>query len=264
MLVTGLALWISLAALAIPPGASDRGADGRFSERDSMHFVVFEDVAIERSGRRRQFERQVLGVLESAYDRVGSKLGLRPRSKIRAVIYDPEVFDASFSGRFTFPAVGFFDRVIHIRGAERVDNRLAQTLHHEYTHAALAAASPSYRVPGWVNEGLAEWFEALAVGRRGLTGGQLARLAEASRAGNVPTLRELESPSFVGMDPARAGLAYLKSYATIEHLERRHGARSLRRFVDELLRTRSVNRALGRAFRLDLDKLEARLEDELR
>jgi hypothetical protein len=255
--------WILLVALATPVGAIERGADGHFSERDSMHFVLFEDVAIDRSSGRRQFQREVLDVLESAYDRVASKLGLRPRSKVRAVIYDPNVFDSRFSGRFSFPTVGFYDRVIHIRGADRVDNRLAQTLHHEYTHAALAAASPSYRVPGWVNEGLAEWFEALAMGKRGLSHGQLARLVSAQRVGAVPGLRDLQAPSFAGLDPAPAELAYLKSYAAIEHLERRHGDRALGKFVDELLRTRSVNRALERAFRLDLAELEATLNREL-
>jgi hypothetical protein len=255
---------IILLAQATSVGALDRGADGRFSERSSMHFEVFEDVAIERHSGRRQFERQVLEVLESAYDRIGDKLGLRPRSKIRVVIYDPNVFDASFADRFAFPTVGFYDRVIHIRGAERVDNRLAQTLHHEYLHAALDAASSSYRVPGWVNEGLAEWFEALAVGKRGLSRGQHARLASAVRDGSAPTLAELASPSFVGFAPEQAGLAYLKSYAAVEHLQRRHGDGALRKFMQELLRTRNLNRALERGFRLDLAELEARLASELR
>jgi hypothetical protein len=258
------ALLIPLLALATPGGAIDRGADGQFSERGSMHFLIFQDVAIDRHRGRGRFEREVLEVLESAYDRVGDKLGLRPRSKVRAVIYDPDVFDANFSTRFAFPTAGFYDRTIHIRGAARVDNRLAQTLHHEYTHAALAAASPSYPVPGWVNEGLAEWFEALAVGRRGLSRGQRARLAAALRDGGLPPLAALESPSFVALAPSLAGLAYLKSYAAIEHLERRHGDRSLRSFVEVLLRTRSLKRALARAFRLDLAELEARLDRELR
>jgi hypothetical protein len=257
-------LLIVLLAQSTSAGALDRGADGRYSERDSMHFVVFEDVSIARHSDRRQFEREVLEVLESAYDRVGDKLGLRPRSKIRAVIYDPAVFDASFSDRFAFPTVGFYDRVIHIRGAERVDNRLAKTLHHEYTHAALAAASPSYRVPGWVNEGMAEWFEALAVGKRGLSHGQRAALAAATRDGTAPPLARLGSPSFIGLGPEEAVLAYLKSYAAIEHLERRHGDRALRKFVQELLQTRSVDRALERAFRLDLSELEVRLVREFR
>jgi len=51
-------------------GAADRGADGRYDERRSSHFVLLQDVDIDRrSGWRgsRRFEIEVLDVLEAAF-----------------------------------------------------------------------------------------------------------------------------------------------------------------------------------------------------
>ena len=74
------------------------------------------------------------------------------------------------------------DGVIHVRGHTRVDERLVRTLHHEYTHAALHDAAAGL-FPAWLNEGLAEFFEALAVGKRHLSPGEHAALAGARRSG---------------------------------------------------------------------------------
>jgi hypothetical protein len=256
----------TLVLVALVPtrlGAIDRGADGRFTQRSSMHFILLEDVAIDRDARRRQFERQVLDVLESAYDRVADEIGVRPRSKVRAVVYDPDVFDQSFGGLFPFRAAGFYSSAIHIRGASRLDTGLAKTLFHEYTHAALASEAPSYAPPGWVNEGLAEWIEALSVGQRGTSPGQRAHLAAAARDGRLPSLASLGAPSFSRLPPESAVLAYLYSHAAIAHLEANWGDRALHDFVQTLLRTRHLETALRRAFRLDLPKLEAQLRAAL-
>ena len=87
--------------LATGAGAADRGADGRFEKRTSSNFVLYQDVDIDESGGfrgSRRFEQEILDELESAHDRLGAMLGLRPSRPIEVVIYDPGVFDASFSG----------------------------------------------------------------------------------------------------------------------------------------------------------------------
>ena len=54
------------------------------------------------------------------------------------------------------------------------------------------------------------------------------------------------------------------NYALIDHLVRHHGERALARFYGELIRSRDVDRALTRTYRLDVAKLERRFFDELR
>jgi hypothetical protein len=265
-LVAGLALAVIGLTVAGPAPAAGEGADGHMSQRRSSHFLLLQDVDIDRySGRfgSREFERDVLEVLEAAHDEVGRVLRVRPLRQVRVLIFDPAAFDARFAPMFRFRAAGFYDGVIHVRGDTRVDARLVRTLYHEYVHAALdAAAGPV--LPGWLNEGIAEWFEQRAVGKRYLSPGEHAVLSDAARRGELVSLAALDAPGFGHMGQADASLAYLYSYAAVEHMARRHGERSLERVVEQLLRTRNLDRALERAVGLEQGELEARLLAELR
>lgn len=260
-----LALAAVLAALALAPARPAAAPDGSFDSRQSSHFRLLQDVGFERySGPRgaRAFERGVLEVLEDAYRQVGDAIAIRPRSPISVVIYDSAVFDEQFAGRFGFRAAGFFDGSIHVRGATEIDQRLLRTLHHEYTHAALNSASPDV-FPAWLNEGLAEYFEALAIGKRHLTPGEHAFLANAAGGGGWIPLSALNAPSFAHLGGDSASLAYLESYATVEHLVRRHGLRKLRDLCEQLVKSRNLVRALDRTYRMDLAELESALLAEL-
>jgi hypothetical protein len=255
-----------LVALAATPGSADRGADGRFEVRRSSHFVLRQDVDIDhRTGRygSRQFERDVLAVLEGAFERLEDDLGLRPRRSMDVLVYDAAAFDRAFGGLFGFRAAGFYSGVIRVRGDVSVSWALASTLRHELVHAALDAAAPSLVLPAWLNEGLAEWFEARAGGRRGLGPGEAAALRSAAARGALPSLADLSAPSFAGLSPDAAGLAYLTSYALVDHLARLRGEDAVRELVEGLVRSRDLERSLQRAARTSSFGLEASLRAEL-
>lgn len=258
---------IIICLLASPARADlGSGADGTFSERRSSHFQLLQDVDIDRSsGLRgsRRFEQDVLKVLESAYAQLGDQLSIRPRTRFSVLIYDAAVFDARFGGRFGFRAAGFFDGAVHVRGSTRVDGRLVGTLHHEYTHAALDWEA-SGLFPAWLNEGLAEYFEARGLGHRHLTQIQYAQLVHAAKTGQWIPLRALSQPSFTHLGEQTAALAYLESYAVIEHLVRQHGMRDLRSLVERVVKMRNVDRALDRTYKRTLEEIEAELLAELR
>jgi hypothetical protein len=260
-------VWVCLGfLLSGPAGALDRGADGEFDQRTSAHFELYQDVAIDRSGGiygTRHFEQQVLAELESAYDQLDDYLGLRPGRKIEVVIYDPAVFDQQFAGAFRFAAAGFYHGVIRIRGATALDVRLSRVLHHELVHAALDAAAPSYSLPAWLNEGLAEWFEARTQGKRHLDGREQAMLSSAKSNGVLFSLTSLSTPSFGHLNQNAAQLAYLQSYGMVEFLANQRGERSLREFCDRLIRTRNLTRSLQQVYRANLETLEARFVAEL-
>jgi hypothetical protein len=257
-----------LAVCLLAPGASgarDRGADGHFEKRESSHFVLYQDVDIDRtSGLRgsRNFENQVLDTLEQAYDDLDRSLGLRPSRPIDVVIYDPSVFDAQFAGAFRFAAAGFYSGTIHVRGDTVVRAPLVRTLHHELVHAAWAAEAPSLVLPGWFNEGVAEWFEARAVGKRQLSPQEAGVLSQLAREGQLFSFWDLSFPSFSHLDGSSARAAYLQSYGFVEYLAREHGDDSLRRLCTTLLRKRNLDRALSLTFRDDLDGLATRFASE--
>ena len=259
---------LGISSLLVAGGASarDEGADGHFSHRRSSHFVLYQDVDIDRySGPHgsRRFERDVLEVLESAFDRTSKTLSVRPVRTIEVVVYDPEVFDAQFSSLFGFGAAGFYHGVIRIRGGKQVSTDLVRTLHHEYVHAALDAAGPNVTLPAWLNEGLAEWFEGISVGKRHLSRGEALRLASAKQKGELPALASLNGSSFAQMDRERARLAYLKSYAFVEYLVRKYGEPSLRRFVAGVIRTGNIERSMVRTYRRKPEQIEVDFDAEL-
>ena len=265
----GVAACLWTLAILAPDGAGarDRGADGRFSTRRSSHFVLYQDVDIDRASGWTgsvQFEKQVLAALESAHDRLDQLLGLRPGRDVEVWVYDPAIFDTLFGGRFRFPVAGFYHGAVRVRGDVELTPHLSRVLHHELVHAAIDFASPSYRPPAWVNEGIAEWFENRATGKRRLNPGEWAALAEASRRDVWISAPLLLQPSFAALPAESVGLAYLQSYASIDLLVRRRGERSLESFLHTLLRLRDSDRALRRIYRMDLPRIGETLRAELR
>jgi hypothetical protein len=261
-----LALCLPLALLPTAAVALDRGADGNFSKRNSAHFELLQDVAIDRSGGfhgSRRFEQEVLADLERAYDRLEKFLGLRPKRRIRVVIYDQEVFDRQFAGVFRFAAAGFYHGVIRVRGATELTVELSRVLHHELVHAGLDTAAPSYRPPAWLNEGLAEWFEARALGKRRLNQAETNFLSNAHDEGALFSLASLSTPSFGHLGPNAAQLAYLQAYGMVDFLSRIGGEDSLREICDGLVRTHDIDRTIRRVFKADLGRLQERFFDEL-
>jgi hypothetical protein len=258
-------LALSLCLLVPAAFARDRGADGKFEKRESSHFVLYQDVDIDKtSGLRgsRRFENDVLAALEEGYDSLDSQLGLRPARRIQVTIWDPAVFDARFAGAFRFTAAGFYSGTIHVRGDTVVRAALVRTLHHELVHAAWDAVAPSLLLPAWLNEGVAEWFEARAVGKRQLNGREAQALTQVAGQGQLFSFWDLSDPSFSQMGPRSAQLAYLQSYAFIDFLSRRHGDDSIRRLCKTLVRKRNLDRAFTLTFRAGLDELTERFASE--
>ena len=271
------ARWAWIAALPLcsllwagASAALDRGADGKFDQRRSIHFKLLQDVDLDHATGRngtRVFEREVLSELERAYERVRKTFDIRPRSDIKVVIYDPTVFDATFADHFRFSAVGFYDgstRVIHVRGGKRVDQFLVRTLHHEYFHAALDAVTSTQRVPAWLNEGMSQWFENLALGKRGLSPEEYAVLSTANRDQSWLPLERLSGPTFADFDSKEARLAYLQAYGMVDYLFRTHGARRVRSFMRRFVRGERLSALIKSEFRVEPSRLESTVRASFR
>ena len=262
----GCLLTICLLAPGLALAVGDRGADGEFERRDSFHFTLYQDVDLDESGGlygSRRFEQEVLRELESAYDRLDDLLGLRPDRKLVVYVWDPRLFDERYAGLFRFPAAGFYGGAIQIRGGTEISPQLVRVLHHELVHAGFDAEAPGLSLPAWLNEGIAEWFEARAGGQRSLSGRERAALVEASNQAQLFTLAELGAASFGRFSPPAASLAYLQSYGFIDYLVQAHGERDLVRFWSAVLKSRSLERAARKVYGRDMAELEARFRHSL-
>ncbi len=257
-----LALLLHGVALLAAPAVTE----AEFERERSTHFLLLYDLDFEyRTGLdgAGRFEREVLLSLEASHRALDQLLGLTPRRRFEVVIHDAGRFDRDFGWRFRFPSAGFYGERIHVRGASQVGPRLEATLAHELVHAAFDQEAPSLRLPGWVNEGIATWFEGRRVGKRGLGPYERRALAASGSRGGWLDLAQLSTPTFGGFGPARAQTAYLQSYALVEHLVERRGERALREFVARLLRSGDAERSLRRAAKLDPDELDRSLRRSL-
>jgi hypothetical protein len=238
----------------------DAGADGEFDRRESFHFTLYQDVDLDEYGGfsgSRRFEQTLLKELEDAFDRLDRILKLRPQRKLDVYVWDPSIFDQQFSDLFRFPAAGFYGGSIHIRGDTVVSPALIQVLHHELVHAAFDAEAPRLDLPAWMNEGIAEWFAARALGKRSLSASERDVLTRVAKSGELFSLNQLSGHSLAGFSSNAAGLAYLESYGFIAHLVDSHGESKLVQFWQALVQSRSLARASKRAYGRDLEGLES-------
>jgi tetratricopeptide (TPR) repeat protein len=153
---------------------------------------------------------RVSGVLESAYARVGASLSYPPET-VTAILYTGQQFRditkspawaaAAYDGRIRIPVLGALNR----------PSELDRVVTHEYVHAVIHQLYP--RVPGWLNEGLATYFEP------GDHAWLMARLRAAD--GMIPLARLTEA--FHTMDGAEALVAYAESYVGARVLAERLG-----------------------------------------
>jgi len=255
-----IALW-QLTAQAPAASAAPRGFD-----RDrSPHFLLYQDADTQdRIGPygSGNFDREVLQSLESARALLAKVLDLAPRHSITVVIYDPQVFDTAFGAVLPFPAAGFYQGVIRVRGFARVTPDLERVLRHEYVHAAFDAVAPSLVLPALLNEGIAEWFARATTGVAGLGPNESRWLGAAAADGTLPHLDALLDQNFAGWGPGAAG-AYVTSTAFVSFLVQQDGEEGLRELCRTLLRTGSLDRALERAYGQTLAELDDAFRGQL-
>jgi Tfp pilus assembly protein PilF len=184
--------------------------------------------------------RIVLRILEDAYGEVGRGLSYYPDHEIAVILYSNQQFqdvtDApGWSG-------GIYDGKIRIPigGIEKETPGLRRLLLHEYTHAVVRAITPR-RVPTWLNEGLAQYFEGREVDSR-----QKEMLRQLAQAGKLPALTELEG-SFLGLNGPQASYAYLLSLTAVRHMVDRYGMYRVKMVLEELSAGADPSRAINNA-----------------
>jgi hypothetical protein len=145
---------------------------------------------------------------------------------------------------------GIFDGKIRIPigGIEQETPGLRRLLLHEYTHAAVR--SLTRRVPTWLNEGLAQYFEG-----REISSSQRESLRHLAQAEKLPSLRQLEG-SFMGLSGGQAGYAYLFSLSAVRYIIDQHGMYRIKGVLDELAAGANTEKALNSAIMLSYEEID--------
>ena len=216
-------------AIELAPGREDlvdrlaRLSDEADIERDfwrdhSMNFELSYD------GARSELlhgSQPVLDALEAAYADLRDVYGIDPvfsgRPKLRVVLYRPENFDR-LTGMGDW-AGGVFDGTIRVpvQDLSAEGERLSEVLRHELSHAfTLEAGGAS--VPGWLNEGIAQYVEPGAAA-------DVARARESLRGQALFPLERLGGSLASWEDTDAIRLAYRQSLSLVAWLVGRYGER---------------------------------------
>lgn len=240
--------------LGIDPGDAElRGRLERIQREHRTEKDFNRDVtshfSVKYEGRERiETGRIVLRALEDAYGDIGRELSFYPDREIAVILYSDRQFQEVTDAPGWSGAVYDGKIRIPIGGIERETPGLRSLLYHEYTHAVVRAITP--RVPTWLNEGLAQYFEG-----RTISEAQRGALRQVHAAGNLPSLRLLEGP-FLGYGGAQASYAYLISLSAVRHMIEEYGMYRVRSTLDELKSGADPTAAISSGLLLSYEEFE--------
>ncbi len=190
-------------ALTLAPGDRELTSALAAWRREADVHRAFEERRYDRF--RVQFEgraeeslaSQATTVLNSAFWRIGQKLGAYPSDTIVTILYTEKQFrDITRAPEWSG---GYYDGRIRVpvAGANRDPGLFTEVLTHELTHAMVSSLAPR-GVPAWLHEGMAQYFDG--------SDAEAARRRIRALGSFVP-LQHLEG-SFSRLTPAQAQLAY--------------------------------------------------------
>ena len=199
--------------------------------------------------------RIVLAILEDAYGDVGKELSYYPSNEIQVILYSNKQFqDVTRAPDWS---AGIYDGKIRIPigGIEQETPVLRRILYHEYTHAVVRAITP--RVPSWLNEGLAMYFEG-----RTLSAGNKEEFRKIARAGKLPPLPTLEG-SFARIRGDQVRYAYLFSLSAVRFLIDRYGLYRATTILEELAKGARVGDAVSTGLLISYEEFERQWKESL-
>jgi len=188
-------------------------------------------------------QSQVLSAAEDAWNILRPGIGFDPPDRVAILVggtsRTPEWAAASYDGQVHIP----------LEAAESDDQRVP-ILRHELTHAFLAQAGGG-RVPLWLNEGLAQFYQ----------GERIQALPGSSTAGWLDSLASRRT--FLDLDEDQAELAYHYSLAVAQELMELHNSTALEAYLKRLREGIDEQDAFRGSFGDDYARLSARIRSRL-
>ena len=159
--------------------------------------------------------REVLDILEDAFNNAGWKFGIFPGEPVTVIIYTQEEFQ-TVSGKSDWFA-GVYDGKIRLRKSdvEGDKKRLRQIIYHEYMHAFVHYVAGN-KVPAWLNEGIAQCYENMP-DKAALNQAE-KRLLNERLTGGVPEMAKVDEMFVSTNSQADVNFAYVYSKSFVAYL----------------------------------------------
>ena len=136
-----------------------------------------------------------------------------------------------------------------------LDN-LRRSIRHEYSHAVLSALSGGL-IPGWIDEGLAQWIE-------GAENPALRKTLKVYLKREEPVPLYLLQGGFTKLTAQMVPAAYAQSLLAVQALIKAYGVGKLGDYLSTLRFNAHQDSAFESAFGLSLDEFEDRLDSTLK
>jgi len=193
-----------------------------------------EDLAFEWD--RASYERTLGEMVRASEAEVSSWLGWQRTKPLEIRVLTRARCEAEFgSGMAWNTGAHYAHGAIHVNGGARLNGWFAGMLSHEMTHAFLDDLGTGFRLPMWLDEGLAERLGYKRRGQDGLDTTQVQMLEVALQQKQLVPL-----PAGGGMTEFR----YLQGFAAILFLEQKLGKERLLAVVRRAMRQGTFEQAL--------------------
>jgi hypothetical protein len=178
------------------------------------------------------------------------------RSSVR-LMDEPSFYELTGAPGWTNAMFFRGEIIIPLSTAKPIDlDNLQRSVKHEYSHAVLSALSGG-AIPGWIDEGLAQWLE----------GEENPALRNSlrhylKRANPVPL--KLLQGGFTRLEPAMVPAAYAQSLLAVQAMIKAYGIEKIAMYLDLLRNEEDKEVAFSAAFGISQSDFEYKLHATLR
>ncbi|RME59903.1 MAG: hypothetical protein D6780_04365, partial [Candidatus Dadabacteria bacterium] len=205
------------------------------------------ELTVVSQGKWNSLVSSVTTELKSAHRRLLALFNAKPSLKVTMHILDEELF-YSLTGAPRWTNALYLNKKILLPVSSTSSDKnykgLLRTVRHEYLHAVVDAIS-SGRCPGWLDEGLAQWFEH----------SQNPILEPALfhwlRYNDPIPFKELES-GFTSFKGEKVPVSYAQSLWAVKYLLKKYGSTKIGYFLKLLGKGYPEERAFKRSFNITL------------
>jgi len=224
--------------------------EDNYKTRDTGNFIL----KFERE-KNLDLAESAISILNGAYKDVGQDFGIYPKESIAVIVYPR----SSLRGLDYFPdwAAGVYDGKIRV-GQDLWKDKLfvKAVLYHEYTHAIVNILG-GYKVPLWLNEGLAE-YEASRFMRSDRRKRRKMLLKEALKRDMLFPFDRLSGMNLnilSGLPSVLIELVYVQSESFVIYLVDRYSLYDLKKVLILLGKGKNIHDAVRKIMFVDLDEL---------
>ncbi len=214
-------------------------------------------VTFEKTGDSQQideFKKTILPEIKTILSDLSSDLGGNAKGA-NVSFFSPETYHARFPQTVDTQVPAFYDgKNVYARADNDLNHALKVTLRHELTHLILDHAYS--HIPGWLNEGMAEFQERKITTDPAPTFVDYNTLHIAKQDGKYISLSSLEAQGIFSRSEGTvtAGLGYTTAYVAVYELKEKFGMSQIRNYLAALSKGGNTGIEFQKTFGMPYDK----------